>query len=341
MKLIFSGLALTTAIVMYCSCNSGDSQNVPKNDSLKTASDKEKVAATVKTIDTAEYKKRMLALANGDTTGRWPVKAPYPLPGAIFPFNRVVAYYGNLYSTRMGALGEFPKTEMIKRLKEECAKWQKADSATPVIPALHYIAITAQGAPGKDGKYRFRMPFSQIDTILSWARGFKALTFIDIQVGHSTLQQEVPLFKEYFKMPDFHFGIDPEFSMKGGQKPGTVIGTFNADDVNYVIDYLATIVKENNLPPKILVIHRFTNDMVMNAHNIKKVPEVQVVIDMDGWGGKELKAGTYKRFITEQPVQFSGFKLFYKNDLKKGSSGMYTPAELLRFTPKPVYIQYQ
>ena len=37
----------------------------------------------------------------------WPVKAPYPLAGAILPFKRVVAYYGNLYSKKMGALGEY------------------------------------------------------------------------------------------------------------------------------------------------------------------------------------------------------------------------------------------
>jgi hypothetical protein len=34
----------------------------------------------VPTIDTVDYNKRMIAISNNDTTGRWPVKAPYPLP---------------------------------------------------------------------------------------------------------------------------------------------------------------------------------------------------------------------------------------------------------------------
>lgn len=292
-------------------------------------------------LDTVDYNKRMVGLANGDSSGKWPVKGVYPVAGAVLPFHRVIAYYGNLFSKGMGILGELPKKEMMAKLKGEVAQWEKADPTTKVLPALHYIAVTAQESPGRDGKYRLRMPFHQIDTILKWSEEMKALTFIDVQVGLSNLETEIPEFEKYFKLPTFHLGIDPEFSMKNGNRPGTVIGSFNADDINFVIDYLARIVRAEKIPPKILVIHRFTNDMVMNYKQIKKVPEVQVVIDMDGWGSKALKAGTYKSFVYNQPVQFSGFKLFYKNDLKKGSTGLFTPAELLRLTPKPIYIQYQ
>ena len=51
------------------------------------------------TIDTALYNQRVRENANGDTTGLWPVKnQPYPLPGAILPFKRIVVYYGNMHS---------------------------------------------------------------------------------------------------------------------------------------------------------------------------------------------------------------------------------------------------
>lgn len=45
----------------------------------------------------------------------WPVKTVYPNAGAILPFNRIIAYYGNLYSTKMGVLGEYPEAEMLAR----------------------------------------------------------------------------------------------------------------------------------------------------------------------------------------------------------------------------------
>ena len=292
-------------------------------------------------FDTAEYHKKMLALANADTTGRWPAKTPLPLPGAIFPFSRIVAFYGNLYSTRMGILGEIPKDSMFKKLQGEIDRWKKADSLMPVIPALHYIAVTAQGSPGKDGKHRLRMPFHQVDTIMDWARQINALVFLDVQVGGSTVRDEVPQLEKYLQLPNVHLGIDPEFSMKNGEAPGTKIGTFTSDDVNAAIDYLAAIVTKNNLPPKILIVHRFTQGMITGYEKIKKLPEVQVVIDMDGWGDKILKRSTYLRYIYKEPVMFTGFKLFYKNDTKKDKDGMYTPGELLKFTPKPIYIQYQ
>jgi hypothetical protein len=53
------------------------------------------------------------------------------------------------------------------------------------------------------------------------------------------------------------------------------------------------------------------------------------------------KIGTYKNFIYPEPVQFTGFKLFYKNDLWPPSTTMLTPKELLNLSPKPSYIQYQ
>ena len=240
----------------------------------------------------------------------------------------------------MGILGELPRKEMLAKLKQEVASWQKADSVLEVVPALHYIAVTAQVAPGKGSKYRLRMPFHQIDSVLSMAKEINALVFIDIQVGHSTLQQEVPELEKYLKLPNVHLGIDPEFSMKSGHAPGKVVGSFDAADINFTMDYMTKIVKENNLPPKILVVHRFTQNGVTNYKQIKTRPEVQFVMDMDGWGHPDLKIGTYKHFIHKEPVEYTGFKVFYKNDMKKNGR-LLTPKEILALKPQPVYIQYQ
>ena len=66
---------------------------------------------------------------------------------------------------RMGALGEYPKDEMLKMLDREVARWAKADPSHPVIPALHMVVTTAQGAPGKNGLYRLRMRDSLVNAI--------------------------------------------------------------------------------------------------------------------------------------------------------------------------------
>jgi hypothetical protein len=115
----------------------------------------------------------------------------------------------------------------------------------------------------------------------------------------------------------------------------------DAADINWAIDHLTKMVQTNNLPPKILVVHRFVPQMLTNVRRIKPTPEVQVVIHMDGWGTPEKKFGTYNRVIADEPVQFTGFKLFYKNDLRKPSPRLLAPEEVISLTPSPIYIQYQ
>ena len=338
-KNIFPFLFLSLFVLASCNTNSNSKSG------SKESAGKDSVEQTEKPVlafDSATYQKKITEIANGDTTGKWPVKnQPLPLKGAILPFSRIIAYYGNLYSVKMGILGEFPPKEVWRRLNEEVKAWEKADSLTPVVPAIHYIAVVAQGSPMPDGTYCKRMPFAQIDSAIAIAKMGNAIVFLDIQVCQSSYQNEVPKLEKYLKMPQVHLGIDPEFSMKDGSIPGRKIGTINDADVNYCTEYLAKLVKENNLPPKILVVHRFTQGMLRNHAGIKLRPEVQVVINMDGWGEPILKRSTYKLYIKKEPVQFTGFKLFYKNDLKKKPNVMLTPDDLMKLVPQPIYIQYQ
>ena len=320
----------------------GNAQTDPSEKALVKKTEKKEMKPDPKPVlDSVAFKKKMIAMANGDSSERWRFKEHYPKPGAILPMSRIIAYYGNLYSTRLGILGELPKPQMFARLKAEVAAWEKADPSTPVVPALHYIVTTAQIDPGASGKYRLRMPNAQIDKVMAMAEEINAIVFLDIQVGLSSLREEIPVLEKYLKHPRVHLGIDPEFSMKGGKKPGSVIGSFDAADINFASQYLADLVLKNDLPPKVLVIHRFTQGMIKDYKAIRIQPEVQLVVDMDGWGAPARKINTYKQFVFAEPLQFTGFKLFYKNDLKEPPNRVLTPKELLALKPVPMYIQYQ
>jgi hypothetical protein len=272
---------------------------------------------------------------------KWPVKMAEPLPGAILPAKRIVAFYGNPLSKKMGVLGEYPREQMFAMLDKEVARWARADSSHPVVPALHLIVTVAQGAPGKNGLYRLWMRDSLVNEVHSWARSRHGLFFIDVQVGKSTVQAELPRLRPFLENPDVHLAIDPEFSMApSGAVPGRKIGTLDARDINWAVDFLDEIARTKSLPPKILVVHRFTRTMVTNAPKIRFTPHVQVVMDMDGWGPPWLKFDSYHDYVKAEPVQFTGFKLFFHNDTKTGDP-LLTPAEVLRLTPRPLYIQYQ
>ena len=280
--------------------------------------------------------------AGNRATANWP-KGPEALDGAILPKQRIVAYYGNPHSRKMGVLGEYPEQEMLSKLDQTVALWRAADPSTPVMPAIHLVTVVAQGSAGPDGGWRRRESAKTIEQAYGWAKSRKGLLFVDIQAGHSTLQTELPLLLKYLERPDVHLGIDPEFYMhykREGLRPSTKVGQMMASDVNYVIQTLDHLVAEKKLPPKILVVHRFRADMVPDPQNIKPTPRVQVVMDMDGWGPPWLKFDSYRDYEVAAPVQFTGFKLFYHNDVRKNDA-LLTPLEVLALRPRPIYIQYQ
>jgi len=335
--LVLLALSLGAASVLIAQDSSARAAT-PKRD--KQAPAKKAAKPPVKKPTKPPMNMDSLAQAREDSIldAKWPVKGPDPLPGSILPAKRIVAYYGNPLSKRMGALGEYEPDDMLRRLDAEVAAWTKADPSTPVQPALHLIAVVAQADPGRDGKYRLRMDSSLIEKVAGWAAKRNALVFLDVQVGQSTLQEELPRLARFLQRPNFHLGVDPEFSMKDGGKPGRKIGTLDAADINYASMLLGDLVSQHKLPPKVLVVHRFTQRGVTNTAAIKLDPRVQIVMHMDGFGPPHLKRNTFRKWIKAEPVQFAGWKQFYK---PRNDSPRTTIEEILRLRPRILYIQYQ
>jgi hypothetical protein len=305
---------------------------------------------------------RPLVLTPTDSA-RWPVPGPAPLPGAMLPDHRIIAYYGNTRSTRMGILGQIPRDSMLARLEETAISWAKADTTRKVMPALHLIVTVAQAKPGPGGKYRLRMGDSVISQVATWAEERGWIMFLDVQTGHSTVEAELNPLLPFLARPYVHLALDPEFAMTQGGVPGRRIGTLDAKHVNYAIDVLAGLVDSLKLPPKVLIVHRFKQRMLTNYDQIKLDPRVQVLIQMDGFGTPKHKQDGYRRYIIPEPVQYTGFKLFYRNDrtplarapgyepscpaavfrsIGCGDDGLMTPDQVLSgLYPAPLYIQYQ
>lgn len=315
-------------------CTAKEQQKQTVNSALVTDSLPKK-----RGIDSTLYHKKVKELANNDASGRWPAHSAIPAEGAVIPYKRIIAFYGNFYNANMGILGEYSTPVLLQKIKAQVQQWSEADSSTEAIPAIHYIAVTAQQSAG-DGYYRLRMPEKEIMKAMVLADSVKGLVFLDVQPGLSSLQQELPLLEKYLQRPDVHLGIDAEYSMKSGKPPGSSIGSFDAADINFAIEWLCSLVVKYNIPPKILVVHRFTSPMLTNYRNIKTHPQVQVVMNMDGFGHAALKKSTYYHFIYKEPVQFAGFKVFYKNDIV-GNKNVMQPADILKLKPRPIYIQYQ
>ena len=115
----------------------------------------------------------------------------------------------------------------------------------------------------------------------------------------------------------------------------------DAKDVNFAIDYLAQLVTKYKLPPKVLVVHRFTTNM-LSARRSDQTRSARAGGDQHGRMGPAMAQVRHVRQTCEvtEPVQFTGFKLFFHNDTKKGDA-LLAPREVLALRPRPMYIQYQ
>lgn len=257
-------------------------------------------------------------------------------PEPLLPKSRLVTYYGNPLSKRMGILGEIPPQEMMDRLAAEAKLWQKADSSSTVRPALELVATVAADWPGEGGKHRTRMSPKLIQKVIDWARSRHWLTILDVQVGRSTVRAELDPLLPFLEQPDVHLAIDPEFQMAKGLKPGQRVGSSDGEDVNVAIITLSQIVEKKKLPPKLLLVHRFTDQMLRRYKKIRLDKNVQVVVVMDGFGPPYAKKKVYRYAVTREPVEYAGIKLFYKND-----QPMLTHKEVLDLQPVPRVIIYQ
>jgi hypothetical protein len=330
-----SAAATRDSVVVIDSLSVSDTASLPPPGPIHVAQ-----PAGRSTRDSLELVKTIRA---GLTTRGWLARPGTPLDGAILPAKRIIAFYGNPLSKRMGILGQIPPDSMLARLDAIAAEWQAADSATPVQPALHLVAVVASADAGKDGKYRLRMDSALIEKVYGWAQRKHALLFLDVQPGLSSVMEELPRLMRFLQRPDVHLGIDPEFNMRNLREavaPGKQIGALTSTEINFAVQFLAGLVEDKHLPPKILVIHRFRGPMVRNAKKIALDPRVQVVMHMDGWGVPATKYWSYRSYIVNEPVQFAGFKLFFRHDTQLGDK-LLTPGELVQLRPAPLYIQYQ
>ncbi|MDP9346442.1 MAG: hypothetical protein M3P44_12125 [Actinomycetota bacterium] len=273
--------------------------------------------------------------ASGDVEVGKPAKpAELPMGGrTIFPRFRIVAFYGAPQDAELGELGIGTPASAGRRLLDAARPYQR--KTRPVLPAMELVATVANDDPGTDGLYRSRQTDAVVGRYLKAARKVKALLLLDIQPGHADFMSESEHLARWLREPDVGLALDPEWHTPG-VVPGTRIGSTNARAVNEVSRWLATMVREHDLPQKLFVVHQFTSDMVADKQAVERPRELAVTMNVDGFGSRANKVSKYRLF-THDGVRFNdGFKLFYREDV-----GLMKPRSVLGLTPPPDLIVYE
>ena len=261
-------------------------------------------------------------------------KAPDP-PRPVLSEHLLITWYGNPRVGRMGVLGRHQGADLATRLKKQANAYAPL-TQKKILPAYHLVATIAQPTAGKDNKWRRRETKELIRSLLEQARANQFKLILDIQPGRSTVRAEMEYLKEYLADPDVYLALDPEFAMPEGEIPGRKIGRMTARDVNDAIDFLDGIVREKNLPPKVLIVHQFTVNMLREKQQIRDSPFVDVVLDMDGFGDRPLKKAMYNTIVARRPLEFPAIKLFYKED-----TNLFGEKDVMKLVPEPAVVIYQ
>jgi hypothetical protein len=262
--------------------------------------------------------------------------ASAPAEGFLLPEYRIVTYYGHPHDPNMGIVGEYQLEALTSMLLNEAAAYAEADPSRPVIPAFELIATVAQPVPGSDGTYILDTDHETLRTYIDYAEANGLLVVLDLQVGRGTVTNEIEKVRDLLARPNVHLALDPEFAVAEGQIPGEYIGSLPAESITYAQQVLAEIAAEHGIPPKLLIVHQFREDMITGKGQLAPYPGVQLVIDADGYGAPELKTAVYNFLVRDEPVEFAGVKLFYKQDVP-----LMSPQEILALVPAPDVIIYQ
>jgi hypothetical protein len=254
---------------------------------------------------------------------------------SIFPDFRVVAYYGAPQAAALGELGIGTPASMAKRLAKQARPYRAG--GRPELPAMELIAVIANAHPGRDGQYRTQQPDEIVQRYLTAARKAKALLILDVQPGYADFLAEARHLEKWLREPDVSLALDPEWKVPPGQVPGRVLGSVDAREVNAVSFWLAGLVKQHDLPEKLLVVHRFTKDMIRDEARLKTRPGIALTMNVDGFGTNVVKEAKYRSFAyPARAAIHNGYKLFYHEDPVTAK-----PGRVLRLRPRPELVVYE
>src|SRR5829696_3735316 len=252
----------------------------------------------------------------------------------ILPDNRVVAYYGAPQDRQLGILGIGSPRLAARRLERQARRYERP--GRPVMPAFELIAAIVTSEPSDGGDHSIRQTPRTISRYLRAAREHDLLLLLDIQPGYAPFLHEARALERFLRQPEVSLALDPEWTMDPPALPGDSIGETDADTINEVSRYMSRIVRRHNLPQKLLVVHRFTGDMIKDEQRLERHPGVALVVNVDGFGNQPNKISKYREFTRGRRDRYHGFKLFYHEDVD-----LMRPRQVLRLRPEPDLVVYE
>ncbi len=257
--------------------------------------------------------------------------------GLVFPGRRMIALYGHPAGPALGVMGEMPPEEAIRHAHELAEQYQPfADQ--PVIPAFEIIATIAAAQPGPHNLYTNYTDEAELQPYIDAVVNDGGYAFLDLQPGRESLLAQAQHYEELLKQPNVGLALDPEWKLGPDEKPLQQVGHVDASEINEVADWLAELVRENNLPQKALMVHQFQHQMIRNREAVNTShPELGFVLHADGHGPPAEKFATWDMVRNDLSDDwYMAWKNFIDED-----NPTFTPEETYAIDPRPWFVSYQ
>lgn len=267
------------------------------------------------------------------------VRTGVQLPGGgqlAFPGRRMVALYGTPGTAALGSLGEQDLDGAIARVKDLAAQYQP-HSDLPVVPAFEIITTVAATQAGADGDYSNEVEIATIRPYVDAAKAAGVYVVLDLQPGRTDFLTQAKRYEELLAEPHVGLALDPEWRLQPQQVHKVQIGSVTIDEVNQVGDWLAGLVRERNLPQKLLLLHQFRTSMIVGRERLDTAhDELALMVHADGFGTQGMKRDTWNALRAGSPNVHWGWKNFIDEDRP-----MLDPAQTMQVSPDIVFVSYQ
>ncbi len=285
-----------------------------------------------------------LSPAFGDVdrlTGRMAVvETGVQLPGGgqvPFPGRHMIALYGTPGTPSLGVLGEQDLDAAIERAKEVASEYDDLVE-DPVVPTFELITTVASASAGEDGDYSYEIPPEEIRPWVEAAGEAGVYVVLDLQPGRSDFLTQAQRYESLLTYPHVGLALDPEWRLRPDQVHLRQVGQVGVDEVNEVGDWLAQLTAENDLPPKVFLLHQFQTRMIVDRERLDMShDELVPLVHADGHGTPGQKLDTYRVLQQDAPAGMRwGWKNFYDEDVPT-----MTPAETMDVEALPDFVSYQ
>lgn len=258
-------------------------------------------------------------------------------PASLLAENQAVVFYGTPLARGLGILGQFEGADAADRVRRQAELFDQLNGdGRGAFGVMDLIYAVVQDQPTSNGLFLSYMPDDVVNAYIGHAEAHGVQVMLDLQIGRGDVLEEVRKIERFLVNPRVHVAIDPEYAVGRDGWPLATPGTIDGHQINAVQDYVASLVAAHNLPPKMVVVHQYLADTIRNGEAVRDVPNVDLVLNYDGFGAIGEKDKKYRYFSSQPHAQHPGYNIFLQLDER-----VLSEQELMQLEPLPDVVFYQ